>query len=341
MEVMENPWNVTSLEDFRYYNCPECEHKYVAKEQFVCHATIVHAKARDALPGILQIENGIVISNVQSIVELDGCNDDANSGTDLESSICIEKVEPMSDVEIDENCDNSDIDLPSTKTIDNDDEEDLSEYEKLRLKNIAERQAQFNVLKIRDKVSDISRNKKIKKSKRNVSSRDLSSVLKEKDENCDTSNIEPAAATKAVLVKISKKEKTLADQRMKSHKKIVKCKLCEKDYIAKEYLIQCDQCSKTYNSRNGLRDHIQSVHKGVTRQCVCSVTMYSVQSTKPVTPPSNNGYGFSGIPSPDIVQKRLNLLASTFPSRDRVYIFDVLKSCDWSLVDTMSKLKKY
>ena len=106
-----NPWNVTSLDDFRYYNCPECEHKYVAKEQFVCHATIVHAKARDALPGILQIENGIVISNVQSIVELDGCNDDANSGTDLESSICIEKVEPMSDVEIDENCDISDIEL--------------------------------------------------------------------------------------------------------------------------------------------------------------------------------------------------------------------------------------
>ena len=112
------------------YNCPECDHKYVAKEQFVCHATIVHAKARDALPGILQIENGIVISNVQSIVEP---NDDANSGTDLESSICIEKVEPMSDVEIDENCDNSDIELPTRKTSDND-EEDSSEYEKLRLK---------------------------------------------------------------------------------------------------------------------------------------------------------------------------------------------------------------
>ena len=157
MEVMENPWNVSSLEDFRYYNCPECEHKYVAKEQFVCHATIVHAKARDALPGILQIENGIVISNVQSIVEPNVCDDDANSGTELESSICIEKVEPMSDVEIDENCDNTDIEL-STKISDHDDEEDLSEYEKLRLKNIEERQSKFNELKIRDQVLDLSRN---------------------------------------------------------------------------------------------------------------------------------------------------------------------------------------
>ena len=185
---------MTSLDDFRYYNCPECEHKYVAKEQFVCHATIVHAKARDALPGILLIENGIVISNVQSIVESDGCGDDVNSGPELESSICIEKVEPMSDIEIDENCDNSDIELPTMKTSDHDDEEDLSEHEKLRLKNIEEQQSKFDELKIRDQGLDLSRNNE--KTKRNVSScDDLSSAMKERDENCDTSNIEAAAAT--------------------------------------------------------------------------------------------------------------------------------------------------
>ena len=199
MEVVENPWNVTSLEDFRYYNCPECEHKYVAKEQFVFHATIVHAKARDALQGILQVDNKIVISNVRSIVE----------------SESIEQVEPMSDVEIDENteCDN--------------DEEDLSEYEKLRLKNIAERQAKFNALKISDKVLDLSRNNEM--SKRNVSSRDLSAVLKEKDKNSNTSDIEPSAATtntgesiEPVLIKISKKDNSLADQQLKNRKRTVK-----------------------------------------------------------------------------------------------------------------------
>ena len=62
--------------------------------------------------------------------------------------------------------------------------------------------------------------------------------------------------------------------------------------------------------------------------------------TKAVTqPPSNNGYGFSGIPSPDIVQKRLDLLTASFPNRDRMDLQDALKSCDWSLVNTMSKLK--
>merc|ERR1711860_328592 len=66
----------------------------------------------------------------------------------------------MSDVENDENCDTSNI----TKTRDHD-EEDVSEYEKLRLKNIAERQAKFNELKIKDKVLDLSKSNKIKKRK--------------------------------------------------------------------------------------------------------------------------------------------------------------------------------
>merc|ERR1711860_243026 len=63
---------------------------------------VSHQKARDTLPGILQVQNNIVISNVQSVMEQESC-DDVKS--DLESSISIEKVEPMSDIEIDENCD--------------------------------------------------------------------------------------------------------------------------------------------------------------------------------------------------------------------------------------------
>ena len=98
MEVEYNPWNVLSLEAFLHYNCPECEDKYSTKEQFLCHALITHEKARDTLPGILQVQNNIVISDVQSVIEQESC-DDVKS--DLESSISIEKVEPMSDIEID------------------------------------------------------------------------------------------------------------------------------------------------------------------------------------------------------------------------------------------------
>ena len=250
MEVEYNPWNVLSLEEFHFYNCPECESKYAIKEQFIGHAIFRHPKACETLPGIIHEQKSVAISNVQSLVQPESCDnlviskaskvqsvpdekqescdderiesmsnveidencdisdielsskasgcDDEKSGmnADLESTICIEKVEPMSDTENDENCDNSYIES-TTKTRDHEDEEeDLSEYEKLRLKNIAERQAQFNGLKIRDKVLDLSKNKK---------SLDLSNVEvvsdANMDENCDVSNIDP------VTINISKNRK--------------------------------------------------------------------------------------------------------------------------------------
>ena len=73
----------------------------------------------------------------------------------------IETVETVSDGEIGENCDTSNIKLHTSKTSDHD-EGNLSEYEKLRLKNIAERKAKFNELKLKDKLLDLSRNNRKK-----------------------------------------------------------------------------------------------------------------------------------------------------------------------------------
>ena len=72
----------------------------------------------------------------------------------------------------------------STLTIKEDyfeeEEENLSEYEKIRLKNIADRQLKFNELKIEDKVLDLS-SSLIEKPKRNVSRRGLSAVVVPKE----------------------------------------------------------------------------------------------------------------------------------------------------------------
>ena len=74
----------------------------------------------------------------------------------------------------------------STLTIKEDyfeeEEENLSEYEKIRLKNIADRQLKFNELKIEDKVLDLSSSLIIEKqAKRNVSRRGLSAVVVPKE----------------------------------------------------------------------------------------------------------------------------------------------------------------
>ena len=49
-----NPWNVSSLEDFHFYNCPECELKYASKEQFIGHAVLKHPKAHEFIPTFTQ-----------------------------------------------------------------------------------------------------------------------------------------------------------------------------------------------------------------------------------------------------------------------------------------------
>ena len=49
----QNPWDVSSLDEFLYYNCPECEVKSSTKEQFVGHAIVAHEQARDTIPAIV------------------------------------------------------------------------------------------------------------------------------------------------------------------------------------------------------------------------------------------------------------------------------------------------
>ena len=57
-------------------------------------------------------------------------------------------------------------------------------------------------------------------------------------------------------------------------------------------------------------------------------------------PPPSNGYGFGGMPSPDVVQSRLDLLQRSYPNRDRMDLQDTLKSCGWNVTETMTKLRE-
>ena len=62
-----NPWNVSSLEEFLFYNCPECVSKYSNREQFVGHAVVAHENSRDILMTILN-------ENVEASDEVNPCN---------------------------------------------------------------------------------------------------------------------------------------------------------------------------------------------------------------------------------------------------------------------------
>ena len=49
MEKSTNPWFVSSLEEFQYYCCPECEERNPSKDLFLDHALNQHSNAKEYL----------------------------------------------------------------------------------------------------------------------------------------------------------------------------------------------------------------------------------------------------------------------------------------------------
>ena len=49
---MDNPWNIQSIYELQYFNCPECEFKDQFKQEFVNHAYELHPESLDFLINI-------------------------------------------------------------------------------------------------------------------------------------------------------------------------------------------------------------------------------------------------------------------------------------------------
>ena len=47
-----NPWNIQSIYDLQYYNCPECIYKINSKQEFINHAYSFHPESEDYLRNI-------------------------------------------------------------------------------------------------------------------------------------------------------------------------------------------------------------------------------------------------------------------------------------------------
>ena len=46
------PWNVTSLDDFLFYCCPECEDRTVTKSDFIKHAVNHHPRSQNIIDSL-------------------------------------------------------------------------------------------------------------------------------------------------------------------------------------------------------------------------------------------------------------------------------------------------
>ena len=49
---MENPWNIQTIYELQYFNCPSCIFKNHSKQEFINHAYDIHPESIEDLKSI-------------------------------------------------------------------------------------------------------------------------------------------------------------------------------------------------------------------------------------------------------------------------------------------------
>ena len=68
---MTSPWSVRSLDDFRYYCCPECEIKHVSEHGFVQHAFELHPGSYEFIKSFVQ-DGQVPMDHLEQVKEHTG-----------------------------------------------------------------------------------------------------------------------------------------------------------------------------------------------------------------------------------------------------------------------------
>ena len=78
---VESPWDVKSILEFQYFNCPTCPDKYGLKQDFINHATKIHPESIDYLK---KISDGSFIPWSSNEYESDAYNETTNRKVKIE-----------------------------------------------------------------------------------------------------------------------------------------------------------------------------------------------------------------------------------------------------------------
>ena len=87
-----NPWTVTSLDDFLFYCCPECDIRSVTKSEFIQHAVNNHPRSQNIIDS-LEDNQELPKSVTESENNLTGLTNDVNS-YDVSEEMETEKSKP-------------------------------------------------------------------------------------------------------------------------------------------------------------------------------------------------------------------------------------------------------
>ena len=278
-----NPWDVQSLEEFRYYCCPECPSKSVNKTDFIKHAVIFHPESQSVIER-LEDNKAAIKTETTSSEATESANANAPStfeqnnaqNKDNKSSFALKKavlsLPKLSESAIKKYTKSAETYAPiSTVEITRDKDEELK-------KNTAEplcyifdlsaapiHQTEHNYFHVGNKSSPSV----VTKAKKSIAitEKDLLPVKPRHNcEKCAKSFIHNSQLRRHI--------------REEHHGKIRhKCKKCGKSFSLKVTLkrhiksvhenvrYKCDKCGKSFSLKVNLKRHIKSVHENVRYNC--------------------------------------------------------------------------
>ena len=76
-DVQNNPWSILSLYELLHFNCPSCNFKHSAKQDFVTHALNAH---KECIPYLKNIKDNSMEGIVVEWNLIENLKDDATSG---------------------------------------------------------------------------------------------------------------------------------------------------------------------------------------------------------------------------------------------------------------------
>ena len=282
-DIQKNPWNIVSLYALLYYNCPSCDFRHSAKQDFVTHALDSHS---ECIPYLRNIKDDSMrdVSSPWNLTE-NFKNETETTGINIHCDVNI-KVKNETNEEVKRNLDENAYGiLDYEDTFDNDTEFFYNDFEDIEYDEEHDFEGGGNDFQMSDQgdwkcdlcekhfcnKGDVKRHVKSVHEKKLDFKCDQcerafsrSHVLKRHIELVHDPNKVPKVKKVINKLQCSVCDGEFKGRRpLKAHMKTEHPELLLKNYI-------CPTCGKTFKRPETMRNHIKSVHEGL-KEYKCEV----------------------------------------------------------------------
>ena len=281
---MENPWNIQSIYDFQFFNCPSCIFKNHSKQEFFSHAYQFHPESIEYFQNINDESlNDIVFPSELDMKQIKTENYEVNNFNDEHDLSYV-----MSQNEEDN------LNSIKVENVEIENESQFENSETFVYEHFSE-DANFDEVNINEELtedeifssSELVTNEIYDYASVSWAKTEQNKMKKHKCEICKKAFITPS--------KLKRHTSAVHNSLRNNYNKCNKCDLCGKVFSRLQHLkthiscvhegqkmYKCDWCDKAFGQSEHLKTHVRIVHEGIKNyQCTyCSYAGGTAQNLR-------------------------------------------------------------